>query len=526
VSAAAGAGADAGRMVVSVATSRPVLAASLGDASVRVLRFDTAAGKWVEPTITPDATATGLASVDALGRRHALSGVPCRHRSRGLLASDQPPRRRRAKPCPPAAAATPACSPPTPPPPEPEAVMSTYQWKNMDAGLLSMVAKVARNEPLSAAEELSVAEFLKGYAGTRGDWGFATTPTGDVRGSNNLRRTNWFNGRYLTAEALSRQDVYFDARLRLGAHAQMPGIAWGLGITAGANATPVTANPAAAACRPARPSPCAAGWPSTTSAARSWSRSPSPSPSRSSSAPGARRPRRWSAAASTSCPACASWTTPPAPPAAAPVPSGPYLLVIQPNESEEGGAKVMGEICGGAAAVNCRAEAWRGGFGLSLVRFPVELPLRQDLVSAWDLRGTLSAYFFDVFEHPLWKRWDPDFLTNGPFCSDTGPGRHDAAAVALAMVYLGEDGSVLFLDQWIPAAPSATAPPKTGTAPASAPRRGPPPGRASTSSSACWPRASPNSPSAASGTIFIAAASATSRRSASCPSRRSRPTAS
>mgnify|MGYP003593708355 CR=1 FL=1 len=28
----------------------------------------------------------------------------------------------------------------------------------------------------------------------------------------------------------------------------------------------------------------------------------------------------------------------------------------------------------------------------------------------------------------------PIFLTKGPFCSDTGPGRHDAAAVALAMV--------------------------------------------------------------------------------------------
>ena len=39
--------------------------------------------------------------------------------------------------------------------------MSTFQWKNMDAGLLTMVAKVARNEPLTAAETLSVAEFLK-----------------------------------------------------------------------------------------------------------------------------------------------------------------------------------------------------------------------------------------------------------------------------------------------------------------------------------------------------------------------------
>ena len=91
--------------------------------------------------------------------------------------------------------------------------MSTKKWKNMDAGLLTMIAKVARNEALSAADEASIADFLKGYAGTRGDWGFATTPTGDVRGSNNLRRTNWFNGRYLTAEALSRQDVYFDVRL-------------------------------------------------------------------------------------------------------------------------------------------------------------------------------------------------------------------------------------------------------------------------------------------------------------------------
>lgn len=330
--------------------------------------------------------------------------------------------------------------------------MSTYQWKNMDAGLLSMVAKVARNEPLSAAEELSVAEFLKGYAGTRGDWGFATTPTGDVRGSNNLRRTNWFNGRYLTAEALSRQDVYFDARLRLGAHAQMPGIAWGLGITAtGANATPVHSEsrgggmPAGQALTLRRGlafdhvgRPILVSEPFSFTIEKllgAWRKTP-----------------QKVVGGGVDFMPCVCLADDPAGPTggSALVPSGPYLLVIQPNESEEGGAKVMGEICGGAAAVNCRAEAWRGGFGLSLVRFPVELPLREDLVSAWDLRGTLSAYFFDVFEHPLWKRWDPDFLTKGPFCSDTGPGRHDAAAVALAMVYLGEDGSVLFLDQWIP----------------------------------------------------------------------------
>ncbi len=94
VSAAAGAGADAGRMVVSVATSRPVLAASLGDASVRVLRFDTAAGKWVEPTITPPATTAGGLSVtveevwaDATPYQVCLAGTG----AAALLASDHTP---------------------------------------------------------------------------------------------------------------------------------------------------------------------------------------------------------------------------------------------------------------------------------------------------------------------------------------------------------------------------------------------------------------------------------------------------
>ena len=61
MAAAAGTGADAGHMVVTVSTSQPVLAASLGDASVRVLRFDSATGKWVEPAVTARAaTAAGL----------------------------------------------------------------------------------------------------------------------------------------------------------------------------------------------------------------------------------------------------------------------------------------------------------------------------------------------------------------------------------------------------------------------------------------------------------------------------------
>ncbi len=330
--------------------------------------------------------------------------------------------------------------------------MSTNMWKKMDAGLLTMVAKVARNEPLSAADEASIADFLKDFTGNAVDAGFAGGPTGDVRGSNNLRRTNWFNGRYLTAEALSRQDVYFDTRARLAAHAQMPGIAWGLGLSAdGLNSTPIDTEGRFGGLPSSRNITLRRGLafdhvgrPILVSTPFTFT---------IDQLIGAYRktPQKVVGGGVGFMP-CVCLVNDPAGPTGggAALPSGPFLLVIQPGETEEGGAKVMGEICGGAASATCRADTWRGGFGLSLVRFPVELPFRQDLQSAWDLRGTLSAYFFDVFEHALWKRWDPDFATHGPFCADTGPGRHDAAAIALAMVYLGEDGSLLFMDQWIP----------------------------------------------------------------------------
>lgn len=330
--------------------------------------------------------------------------------------------------------------------------MSTNKWKNMDAGLLTMIAKVARNEALSAADEVSIADFLKGYAGASSDNGFATGPTGDVRGSNNLRRTNWFNGRYLTAEALSRQDVYFDTRARLATHAQMPGIAWGLGLTAdGLNTTPIDTDSRTGGLPASRTLTLRRGLafdhigrPILVSAPFSFTLEQLIGTYR-------KTPQKVVGGGIDFMP-CVCLVNDPAGPTggSAALPSGPFLLIIQAGETEEGGAKVMGEICGGAASATCKADTWRGGFGLSLVRFPVELPLRQDLQSAWDLRGTLSAYFFDVFEHALWKRWDPSFATSGPFCADTGPGRHDAAAVALAMVYLSEDGSLLFMDQWIP----------------------------------------------------------------------------
>lgn len=331
--------------------------------------------------------------------------------------------------------------------------MSTKKWKNMDAGLLTMIAKVARNEALSAADEASIADFLKGYAGTSSDSGFATGPTGDVRGNNTLRRTNWFNGRYLTAEALSRQDVYFDARARLNAQAMMPGIAWGLGLAAdGLNQTDIDSESRVGGVSPTAEIVLAPGL-AFDAIGRPIVVSQPFFVFTIEQLLGAYRktPQKVIGGGNEFTP-CVCLAPDPAGPTggSAGLPSGPYLLIIQASESESGGAKVMGEICGGAASANCKADTWRGGFGLSLVRFPVDTPFRQDLQSAWDLRGTLSAYYFDVFEHPLWKRWDPRFGTDATFNADTGVGRHDTSAVPLAMVYLGEDGSILFLDQWIP----------------------------------------------------------------------------
>lgn len=60
--ARAGDGADLGRMLIEVPTTRPVLTASLVPGSVRVLRFDAAAGQWVEPVLLAHSTsASGLA---------------------------------------------------------------------------------------------------------------------------------------------------------------------------------------------------------------------------------------------------------------------------------------------------------------------------------------------------------------------------------------------------------------------------------------------------------------------------------
>lgn len=328
--------------------------------------------------------------------------------------------------------------------------------------LLNVVAKVAQQKTLTLRDEVALRDWVSRFTPlATPEPGFPERPEGDVRERNNLRRTNWFNGRYLTAEALSRQDVYFDARARLNAQALMPGIAWGLGIV-GENGETVNR------------------WgPGNGSLTSSWLRkSGFPANgdltlSRGLAFDGVGRPilvsrefrfnlaalagewhktpRRVVAGRTEFMPCVCLAPDPNGPTAGSQqLPTGPYLLVIEAGEVPDGWAKVTGELCGGRRTSTCEADSWQGTFGLSLVRFPVDLPLRDDLNSFWSLRGTLSAYYFDVFEHGLWRRWDPPFPRGDRFVRDTGAGRHEGMATPLAMVYLGEDGSALFLDTWIP----------------------------------------------------------------------------
>ncbi len=134
---------------------------------------------------------------------------------------------------------------------------------------------------------------------------------------------------------------------------------------------------------------------------------------------------------------------------------GPYLLCIEPEETPQGEAARYGELCGHERAIHCEADGWRGGFGLSLAYFPVALPGAEEIRTEWDLRGVLSAYYYNVFEHNLIKRWDKPFAVDNGFCDPTGPMEHVSGCVPLAMVYVAHDGSLVFLDSWIPRRPLA-----------------------------------------------------------------------
>ncbi len=140
--------------------------------------------------------------------------------------------------------------------------------------------------------------------------------------------------------------------------------------------------------------------------------------------------------------------------AGAALPPGPYLLVISPAENQEGEAKVYGELCTPAERVHCQFDGWRGGFGLSLVAYPARITGRN--LTPWDYRGLLAAHYFDHYERDLAARWPASFAHDGGFCRGPDTRPREAGAVPLAMVYVGAEGSVLFVDPWIPRRPRAS----------------------------------------------------------------------
>jgi hypothetical protein len=309
-------------------------------------------------------------------------------------------------------------------------------------------------KPLSAGDEANFRAFFGAAAsGGTDTTGFPAATGGDVNGWNSLSRTNWFNGRFLTAEALRRQDAYFDYRARLNAQVQMPGVAYGLGLSAqGLNATqysresvrqgglkscaPITLLPGLAFDMIGRPILVPTDFTFTIddlTAARKT------------------QPRMVVGGGTQFAPCVCLANDPSGPTGGSQAPPhGPFLLIIEAAEQACGDAKVYGSVCSGTPQpVTCQGDAWNGGFGLSLVRFPVDVP-GDSARSAWDLRGILAAYYFDVFEHSLITRWDPPFATKHGFCHGAWSGRNDTGSVALAMVYLGKDGSAMWIDPWLP----------------------------------------------------------------------------
>lgn len=318
-----------------------------------------------------------------------------------------------------------------------------------NATLLSALAKkLYGHAALTIAEEGEIGK-LAGIG--IGPAGLPIAPGGDVEGWNSLNRTNWFNGRFLTAEALRRQDSYFDQRARLDAQMLAPGIAYGLGLEAdGLNASPydqrmqwafsaereIVLTPGLAFDMIGRPILVPQSFRFTLADLVTLHR---------------RRPRRVVPGKTEFAPCICLAPEPDGPQGGGPaIRPGPYLLIIEAAEKASGSAQIYGDICGGAQPVTCESDSWTSGFGLSLVRFPVDVPASDLVRTPWDLRGVLSAYYFDVFEHSLIKRWDPPFATDHRFCGPTNPWRHDPGAIALAMVYLADEHSARFVDPWIP----------------------------------------------------------------------------
>ena len=330
---------------------------------------------------------------------------------------------------------------------------------------------------------------------------FPTDEVGDLSDTNSMLRLNYFNGRFLTAEALRTEQGYWDARARLVAQIHPSGIAWGLSIlSAGAGASAAVSSDAevaytaTAASRRALAARAKRGRTRVAGAARSIRGALAESAVSSSATttgpnaggsidalslqPGLafdglgrpilvesafdfsisellskyeQEPVKLTSTRGLSFVDCRCVITPTGGvTGAAAVEPGPYLLVINPEETPEGEAKVYGTSC--TTTTLCESNGWRGGFGLTLARMS-DGPIIEDGASVSEIRGILSAWYFDTYEHSLNGRHASPFPSADTFCYGPGPSARYGEPVPLAMVYIGAGRTAQLIDPWIPRRP-------------------------------------------------------------------------
>lgn len=275
----------------------------------------------------------------------------------------------------------------------------------------------------------------------------SATTTSPLHATNGLLRLNYFNGRYLTAEALRREQHYWDARARLAAMAHGSGIAWGLGLDTEA-ASPSLSTPAdglrwsANAPLVLRPGLAFDSIGRPIAVSSNFTFTLAPLLTNQATTP------LVVLSGGTSFAPCVQLA--PVNPAnlSGQLQTGAFLLVISPVEQPDGEARVYGSSCQGSTAPMCAFDSWRSGFELRLAALNVTLPQNATL-TLWELQGLLAAWYFDVYERDLSARWDalPGLLPNGGV-----PGAPPAMVegVPLALVYVSPDGGIGFVDRWIP----------------------------------------------------------------------------
>jgi hypothetical protein len=219
-----------------------------------------------------------------------------------------------------------------------------------------------------------------------------------------LFRTNYFNGRVLTAETLQREQEYWDSRCRLIAQAQGGGVASGFFVTQPDAANPDTME-------------LGAGLAFDDGGLPIYSDSP----------------LRFSFAERVN-----AITTPGTPPD----PCAWVLRIAAVEQDSPDTVSVYGGPCADSSKPDCQPRGRQGGIQV-LPPTPLAAGLAPDANAA---RSELAAYYFDEEENKLASRWQAGgagALSGPPFVA---PGRASGVAVALVWVV---GGKVQFVDPWI-----------------------------------------------------------------------------